>query len=445
MEQQQQQQQQTIPAPTSQTKPTSPSLSPTHKPFESPPTSTLSPTELIKEKCEQQLQIPDSIMSVEIPTIMKDFISNGGQPHEVIRFLSESYRGYAQMCNLLCHWLKSTGISTESVQQIFANHLKDIIINRFDPKVADTIFSSSPPQWLDEMISDPQWRSLIYQLSENHKNCLMLNFAIQRISDAGYQNEIASLSTASTYFSVFNKVLLDSLCNLINLDEISFQHALSEFKRVCCQHQHTYLYAQASIQNLIQSNPNANNLKRLSQELEIEAVEKSLIVRKISLMMSDISKYPLISSCISTLLTSNTSTTGDIIKLYNEYIKSTPPPVEYLRHPNILEILLNDLFSPGKNLQPQHKSKWVYLVAYSICVDDKGKKEGLDETIKAIEKVHSICHSNPVGSELQNVVPIFKEYLDWGSPYGDDSERLIVDLECNVQDLTVKKLPGLES
>ena len=42
----------------------------------------------------------------------------------------------------------------------------------------------------------------------------MLNFAIQRISDAGHQTEIASLATASTNFGVFNRVLSHSLLQL---------------------------------------------------------------------------------------------------------------------------------------------------------------------------------------------------------------------------------------
>ncbi|KAF2071809.1 hypothetical protein CYY_006870 [Polysphondylium violaceum] len=398
---------------------TSPSLSPRQSPRRSPfesgqPTSgtPLSPTEQVKEQCESQLQIPDSIMSINVPSLMKEYIDVGGQPRDVIKFLSESYKGYAQMCNLICHWLRLSGLPDQEVMDSFANHLKDIIMKKFDPKVADTIFSSSPPLWLDEMIADAQWRSLIYQLSEEHKNCLMLNFAIQRISDAGYQNEIASLSTASTYFSVFNKVLLDSLSHLITLDEITITNSIDEFKKVCCQNQHTYLYAQACIQQLMKTNPKASALKRISQELELETVKKSKASQKITLMMSGISKYPAIMPPITSLLMSNTTTTGDIIKLYNEYTKADPPPVEFLRYPSFLDLLISDLFTPGKVIHAQHKGKWIYLVAYSVSVGNDGKKDHLDETIKSIEKIINICQSNPVGSELQNVVPILKENLD---------------------------------
>lgn len=128
--------------------------------------------------------------------------------------------------------------SKSAAAAVVEAHLKSLITQRFDPKKADTIwgqkvwrtcffvhsFHASPiqaaPLWLEFMISQYGWRSLLYRLSTDHKDCLMLNFAIQvctvcffsclkahaqRISDAGHQSEIASLATASTYFSVFNR------------------------------------------------------------------------------------------------------------------------------------------------------------------------------------------------------------------------------------------------
>jgi negative elongation factor C/D len=61
-----------------------------------------------------------------------------------------------------------------------------------------------------------QWRQLLYRLSEEHEESLMLSFAIQKISDAGHHSEIVSLASASNYFSIFNRVLLhliDEVCN----------------------------------------------------------------------------------------------------------------------------------------------------------------------------------------------------------------------------------------
>ncbi|KAF8994840.1 Negative elongation factor C/D, partial [Haplosporangium bisporale] len=84
------------------------------------------------------------------------------------------------------------------------------------------------PEWLSPMIQHPFWRSVIYELSEQHKKCSLLNYAIQRISDAGYQGEIASVATASTFLKVFSGVLLDSLDKLREEDDVGLQDRLPD-------------------------------------------------------------------------------------------------------------------------------------------------------------------------------------------------------------------------
>ncbi len=59
----------------------------------------------------------------------------------VVKSLSESYRGYAQMCNLMCNWLKSSGVEDAEVNRMVEDEIKTIITEVFDPKKADTIFS----------------------------------------------------------------------------------------------------------------------------------------------------------------------------------------------------------------------------------------------------------------------------------------------------------------
>jgi len=88
------------------------------------------------------------------------------------------------------------------------------------------------------MIQHPRYRSMIYELSEEHKNCVLLNFAIQAISEAGHQAEITGIATASKYVDVFSRVLVDSVSQLINeQDETALATKLPEFTvcLTCCQ------------------------------------------------------------------------------------------------------------------------------------------------------------------------------------------------------------------
>ena len=93
------------------------------------------------------------------------------------------------MANLMAEWLILAGAEMSEVQQNVENHLHDMILKTFDPKKADAIFADEgeTPSWLAELIEHPTWRSLIYRLAEDYPECLMLNFTIKLISDAGYQ------------------------------------------------------------------------------------------------------------------------------------------------------------------------------------------------------------------------------------------------------------------
>ena len=83
----------------------------------------------------------------------------------------------------------TAGAEISDVQQRVENHLHDMILKTFDPKKADAIFAEEgeTPSWLAELIEYPTWRSLIYRLAEDYPDCLMLNFTIKLISDAGFQ------------------------------------------------------------------------------------------------------------------------------------------------------------------------------------------------------------------------------------------------------------------
>ena len=46
---------------------------------------------------------------------------------------------------------------------------------------------------------------VLFRLAEDYPDCLMLNFTIKLISDAGHQAEITSISTAAQQIEVFSR------------------------------------------------------------------------------------------------------------------------------------------------------------------------------------------------------------------------------------------------
>lgn len=76
----------------------------------------------------------------------------------------------------------------------------------------------------------------------------------------------------------------------------------------------------------------------------------------------------------------------------------------------ISELLVDALFKLGSKLNPEHKSKYMYLLAYaaSVCeghTPGRPVKDELKATVQAIEKVHAVCGSSASSSELVAELP----------------------------------------
>jgi len=362
----------------------------------------------VLEECVSAFKQKDSIMEVGVLQETKRFLAAGGTPQTVVQLLTENYRGYAEMINLMSSWLMETGLAPDQVSELLKEKLRAVLMEKFSSSQADSIFAEmqSAPRWLDVMIEHPDWRALIYQLSEVHPSCLMLNFAIQRISDAGHQTEIASLATASTNFGVFNRVLTHSLLQLADKDESSLPSFLPDFKKMCGHSQHTYLYTQAVLAHLVRDRA-GYNLKKLAQELSNSTLEHGQVGRKLTYMFSDLHRFPNIAEAILAMLSANSTNPADVLKLYKEYVKADPPSVEFLRDPNILELFVRDMFSPARSVSPNYITKYFYVLAYAVSVKDErifgGKldKELLHPTMNALKMIQPICQGNTFGSELQ--------------------------------------------
>ena len=86
------------------------------------------------------------------------------------------------------------------------------------------------PSWLEEMIQFPTWRELFYQLAEQYPDCLMLKFTIKLVSDAGFQSEITSASTAQHQPEVFSSLVKSALLQITTGRVTDAHEHLQDFK-----------------------------------------------------------------------------------------------------------------------------------------------------------------------------------------------------------------------
>ncbi|KAL5012912.1 hypothetical protein ScPMuIL_011463 [Solemya velum] len=367
-------------------------------------------TKAIQAECLDCFACPDFIMEPGVFVMLKRYLQAGGSPETVVELLSDNYTAVAQTTNLLAEWLIQTGVDIKDVKEMVENHLKGMILKHFDPKKADSIFTDEgeTPSWLAEMIEFPTWRELFYKLAEEYPDCLMLNFTIKLISDSGYQGEITSVSTACHQIEVFSRVLRTSITSMLEGGEEIMEKNLPEFTKMVCHGEHTYLYSQVLMHILSQEPKGGSNIRRLCQELQKSASARGLDVTPITLALSRAAAYPRACQALSAMLSRAALNPADISVLYKMYLEMNPPPVELIRVPAFLDLLVESLFKPGFKINPEHKSKYVYVLSYAASVTEIYKKsvrkninkDELKPTVQALEKVQALCGQNKNSSEL---------------------------------------------
>ncbi|XP_026121998.1 negative elongation factor C/D isoform X2 [Carassius auratus] len=303
------------------------------------------------------------------------------------------------------------GVEPAQVQERVENHLKSLLIKHFDPQKADSIFTveGETPAWLEQMIAHTTWRDLFYKLAEAHPDCLMLNFTVKLISDAGYQGEITSVSTACQQLEVFSRVLRTSLATLLDGGEQNLEKNLPEFAKMVCHGEHTYLFAQAMMSILAQEEQGGSAMRRIGQEVQKYAHERGHDASQITLALGTAAAYPRACQALGAMLSKGALNPADITVLFKMFSSMDPPPVELIRVPAFLDLFMQSLFKPGAKINQDHKHKYIHILAYAASVVETWKKnkrvninkDELKSTSKAIETVHNLCcNENKGATEL---------------------------------------------
>lgn len=190
-----------------------------------------------------------------------------------------------------------------------------------------------------------------------------------------------------------------------------------------CHAEHTLVYSCVLFHHIMRSQaPNQLILKRLTQDIIRTARDQSHDVTPLYMGLYGFSQYyPNETHVLSSMLIKNALNPADINALFKSYSSnaplgvpdvSMPPPVELIRVPQFLELLLDTLFKPGSKLNPEHKSKYVFLLAYASSVYEVWKRnirtsvkqDELKSTIQAIDKSHQLIYSkgtNEIANEIQ--------------------------------------------
>lgn len=123
---------------------------------------------------------------------------------------------------------------------------------------------------------------------------------------------------------MFNRVLHEYLSKAATSSEDSLCTLMSELAKMCGQSEHTYLYAQVAIHQLYTSSGGVH-MRRLSEELEAAQKDSSPVVRRLTLLLSDVHNYPAVHSALTSMLTSGEANPGDVISVRRLTIYNAHP------------------------------------------------------------------------------------------------------------------------
>ena len=188
------------------------------------------------------------------------------------------------------------------------------------------------------------WRELFYQLAEQYPDCIMLKYTIKLISDAGYQSEITSASTASHQPEVFAGLFKAALLNLTSSSAADVQGHLMDFTHLVCHSQQTYFYSQAVLQSLDGTCGDGEEVRVrdfqrwLEKEMQEEAQRGQHEVTNMALNFRGMGLHPRLFEALAAMLSRNALNPADISILYNLYLEPQPPPAAYLHIPQLLGV-----------------------------------------------------------------------------------------------------------
>uniref|UniRef100_A0A183BQ11 Negative elongation factor D n=1 Tax=Globodera pallida TaxID=36090 RepID=A0A183BQ11_GLOPA len=403
----------------------------------------LTDVELIQGHCVELFSMRDFVMEPQVIATMMAFFQAGGQPERVVELLSNNYHGLGQFANLLACWLADlelddAGASSSSstsqanllenaqskidgcplVRDCFESTVCQMIKRRFSSEAVDTIFEMDGTEgidWIPMLISHQCWRRLVFELAEHFPHCLMLNFAIKLISDAGFQHEISNVNTAAQQLDIFSRVFLASFelllteyakCDGDQLVE-SYQRHFRELKRVSCHSEQTFLYTQMLLNCICwkESGKKSAICATVVQQLRVECGERlqDIFAAHIGMMQSCVSQiHAHIVQAVLTMLAKGLNP-ADVSQLHQAYSdESHPPPMELIRNRAFLDLLIDALFSAnGPRIHFEHRPKYVFLLAYACAVAERKPQDGertqnlveLRETEEQLEQLVNILHS----------------------------------------------------
>ncbi|OLY79893.1 Negative elongation factor D, partial [Smittium mucronatum] len=254
------------------------------------------------------------------------------------------------------------------------------------------------------LLSNKEYRKLLSNLSEKYPKNEILSFLVDKISQLGYQREVATINSASLYPNIFFEMLAQILKKLKNADDGNISSEINELWQLVGQREHTYFMAQYLLQEAcVKAGESGYPYQRIIEELEgrvYEKYERPLVATHIQILLESLpidGKNPISLSLVS-ILQSGRAAPGDVVTVFSFYSDD----------------------EDSNTMTESLEDKYLWLVAYAALSVDSLESDPSLETVERLSR--SKIEINKLVSLLKEIkkklVPIatmidFNRMLGW--------------------------------
>lgn len=165
----------------------------------------------------------------------------------------------------------------------------------------------------------------------------MLKFTLKLISDAGFQGEITSASTAIHQPDAFSGLIRNVLIKIAASKPADIHRCMRELTNLVVHNQQTYLYSQVVLHSLHSADSLRNLQLWVREELQKDAQGRNHNVTNMSLYFRGVGSHEKLFEALAAMLSRNALNPADMSILYKHYAdESNPPPVHYIHIPQLL-------------------------------------------------------------------------------------------------------------
>uniref|UniRef100_A0A7S3EE02 Uncharacterized protein n=2 Tax=Rhodosorus marinus TaxID=101924 RepID=A0A7S3EE02_9RHOD len=199
------------------------------------------------EKAEEllvELRRVDRLSHPGVIGLVEEYLRCGGDEKKVRQALVDGFVGYEAACAQLSIWLTALKKdSGEASEEVANSCLENLVMQKFDPKLADQIFleTGKAPDWLESMIRDPFWCSVLRKLNSSAKSSAVLDYAIRRMDMAISVSDIGGTSgngmnvTALEDPHVFSTLLAEGVLGVTSATtDAGFHVEMNRLAKLAC-------------------------------------------------------------------------------------------------------------------------------------------------------------------------------------------------------------------